>query len=147
MSAHFLRTVPPPPYKHFREITRLDFRLFCAYCLINEADTSGPEWFDLDHFRPKSRFPKLAKEFSNHYYCCKRCNGIKRDLWDKALEEKGIGFVDLCSSLFEEHYKVQEDQGWLALSISAQYTIDKLRLDAPSLLSFRRKILLRRKER
>ena len=145
MPGHFNRMSPPPQFKDFRESTRRDFRRICAYCLTHEHDMNGPELFDLDHHRPRSLFPELAHDYYNHYYCCKRCNGIKFNKWPSPeVQARGIGFVDLCSSQFETHYRIrEEDQAWDALTPSAKYTIEQLRLDSPHLLRFRRRVKAR----
>src|SRR6266481_6956296 len=84
-------------YQSFRPYVREDFRERCAYCLLEEIVAAGEENFELDHFRPKSRFPELLNDFYNIYYACHPCNHIKRDAWPpSALELRGVGFVDLC---------------------------------------------------
>ena len=144
MSGHFTRSSTPPPFPRYRQAVRSDFRLFCAYCLTHEQDMNGPELFDMDHFRPRSRFPELGRNFYNHYYCCKRCNSIKSDKWPaEDVLAQGICFVDLCVSRFEDHYQLNEDQSWSPITRSAAYTIEQLRLDSPALLAFRRRVLER----
>ncbi len=47
----------------------------------------------VDHFRPISRFPQLAYEWSNWIFSCQRCNGEnKRDKWPET------GYVDPCAT-------------------------------------------------
>lgn len=81
--AHFSRTVPAPAfpggYTAFRAYVRQDFRQCCAYCLLHEFWAGGEDNFELDHFRPVSRFPDLERDFYNLYYACHVCNQRKRD--------------------------------------------------------------------
>src|SRR5438132_11420200 len=98
---HFLRRRPAPisrgGYQGFRSFVRQDLRETCAYCLLEELLAGGPENFELDHFRPVSRFPALSNDFYNVYYACHPCNLTKRGKWpSQELEEEGVGFVDLC---------------------------------------------------
>ena len=54
-------------YRTFREHVREDFRKTCAYCLLEETWAAGPEYFELDHFQPKSLFPLCTFTFVKHF--------------------------------------------------------------------------------
>jgi uncharacterized protein (TIGR02646 family) len=144
---HFIRrssapTIKASDYRGFRHHVRQDFRRTCAYCLFEETWAAGLENFELDHFRPKSRFPQLALSYYNLYWSCHVCNRLKRDLWPTAeLLKQGIAFVDLCASAFAEHFISQKNGKWKGKTPSARYTIDSLRLNRPHLVELR--ILLR----
>ncbi len=56
----------------------------CGYC--EETDKG-----EVDHFRPKSRFPELAYEWTNWVFACHNCNHAKGDKWP------GRGYVDPCA--------------------------------------------------
>ena len=45
----------------------------------------------VDHFRPISKFPQLAYEWSNWVFSCDRCNKNKGDRWPET------GYVDPCA--------------------------------------------------
>lgn len=53
----------------------------CMYC---ESRVSHVYFGDVEHIRPKAadKFPELEFEWSNHGYCCARCNNEKRDEFD-----------------------------------------------------------------
>ncbi len=65
----------------------------CGYCERRCAERSevGSRAPTVDHFRPKSRFPRLTYEWSNWIFCCSRCNGRKADKWP------ATGLVDPCA--------------------------------------------------
>ena len=70
------------------------FSHLCAYC---EAACNG----DVDHFRPKSRFPELVYEWSNWLISCRECDHAKGYKWPAR------GYVDPCaksSSARPEHF-------------------------------------------
>lgn len=141
--ARFTRTRPAPTvkgdYQDFRPFVRADFQQHCAYCLLPELHAGGENNFEMDHFRPKWRFEHLIRDFYNLYWACHVCNHKKRGKWpDSELEQRGIGFVDLCQDDFQAHYEVCEDGTWRPLTASAEYTIDSLRLNCPHLLELRR---------
>lgn len=141
---HFQRRASTPSskrrtYQSYRGTVREDFRATCAYCLLEEKWAAGLENFELDHFRPRSRFPHLALDFYNLYWACHVCNRIKGASWpSSALQERGIGFVDLCSDDFDTHFTEQPDGIWAGRTLSATYTIDALRLNRPHLVTLRK---------
>ena len=62
----------------------------------------------LDHFRPISRFPHLAYEWSNWVFSCQRCNvDNKQDRWPTD------GFVDPCDSDISERPEQYFTYDWL----------------------------------
>ena len=87
----------PPTYHgwtSFRDDLKLAFDGLCAYC---EQYTSG----EVDHFRPKSLFPKEVYDWSNWVFSCRPCNQAKGENWPTG------GYVDPCalgSSDRPEHY-------------------------------------------
>ncbi len=58
----------------------------CGYC---ETLCKG----EVDHFRPKSRFPKLVYEWSNWIFSCHDCNSWKREKWPNS------GYIDPCAKI------------------------------------------------
>jgi uncharacterized protein (TIGR02646 family) len=67
----------------------------CSYCDGYPIGDHGEE--QVDHFRPKSRFPEYVLEWSNLYFSCTGCNGLnaKADQWDERLlrpDEPGFTF-------------------------------------------------------
>lgn len=146
--ARFSRTYPAPivkhPYRDFRPFVQADFRRCCSYCCLHEQWAAGEENFQIDHFRPKSKFPNLINDFYNLYWSCAVCNSpyCKGDTWLTQEEmNKGVGFVDLCSDDFEDHYHLQPDGYLVGLTDSARYTIEKIRLNRKHLVFLRAYIL------
>lgn len=142
----FHRTRPAPTvqggYQSYRPYVRRDFEETCAYCVLGELYAAGPENFELDHFRPQSKFPDLAQDFYNLYYACHPCNHMKRDHWPpQPLQDRGYYLVDLCKDDFEQHFRVQPTGVWIGLTPAAQYTVDLLRLNRRHLIEVR--LLLR----
>ncbi len=141
--SHFKRRVPSPTvtgnYRSYLPFVREDFVYQCAYCLLSEVLASGEENFELDHFKPKKRFPGSLNDYYNIYYACHPCNHGKRDFWPPAaLESQGVSIVDLCKDEFASHF-IQEEDGLLrGLTTSASYTIDILRLNRKHLVTVRK---------
>ena len=80
-------TATKPTDPHWRpfhdNVGRVFFDL-CAYC---EETTRG----EVDHFRPKSRFPERVYEWSTWVFACHDCNMNKLNKWPPH------GYVDPCA--------------------------------------------------
>ena len=61
------------------------FAGLCAYC---EEHTKG----EVEHFRPKSKFPGLVYSWSNWLFACHDCNHTKLNSWPSG------GYVNPCAS-------------------------------------------------
>jgi len=85
---HYREDVGPVPtddkWGDFRDDIVESFRGLCAYC---EVTARG----EVDHFRPKSKFPELVYAWSNLVFACHDCNMLKRNKWP------GRGYVDPCA--------------------------------------------------
>jgi uncharacterized protein (TIGR02646 family) len=53
----------------------------CAYC---ESKVTHVSFGDLEHMRPKKRFPRHAYDWNNLVLVCARCNNKKRETYDEA---------------------------------------------------------------
>jgi len=52
----------------------------CMYC---ESKVSHTYYGDIEHIKPKSKFPALEFEWENLGFVCRICNGIKTDKFDE----------------------------------------------------------------
>jgi HNH endonuclease len=108
-------------YQSFREYVREDFSECCAYCLLHELLAGGRDNFELDHFRPKSRFPELIDNFFNLYYSCHVCNLFKGNAWPSEVMTKlGYRFVDYCRQSFSEQFRQEADGSWTPLTAGSR---------------------------
>lgn len=72
-------------WRDFQPELSAAFQTICGYC---EEYCHG----HVDHFRPKSRFPKLVYEWHNWILACPHCNTIgKGEKWPAS------GYVDPCA--------------------------------------------------
>ena len=121
----------PPTDSHWRrfhsDLTRI-FASLCAYC---EEATKG----EVEHLRPKSRFPRLVYSWSNWLLACHECNHAKSSTWPVG------GYVDPCSRLGpgapESYFVFDTQTGFISPNrtlnryhrVKAQRTIDDLGLN------------------
>ena len=73
-------------WRDFHNVLGQRFSGLCGYC---ECSCKG----EVDHFRPKSRFPESVYEWSNWILACHDCNQAKVDKWPED------GYVDPCAEL------------------------------------------------
>jgi uncharacterized protein (TIGR02646 family) len=71
-------------WRDFQPALSAAFFSLCAYC---EGVCKG----EVDHFRPKSRFPELVYQWSNWVLACHTCNEAKQEKWPRG------GYVNPCA--------------------------------------------------
>ncbi len=130
----FYRTQDLPQSENHKEYLpslRIDFRHRCAYCERPESLFGGGEFFEIDHFRPTSRFRELVNEYSNLYYSCGKCNRYKGSSWpSENLMERGFRFSDPCAEdMYITHLSEDEDGRLEAVTPCGQYTVDHIGLN------------------
>ena len=62
----------------------------CGYC-ERRFEPVGELRSSVDHFRPRSLFPRLVYEWANWVSSCQRCNSVKDNKWPST------GYVDPCA--------------------------------------------------
>ena len=133
----FRRRADPPAqsdYKRYKQPLREDFQYRCAYCILHEGDPYGGGFhhFQIDHFRPRNKFPDLINTYSNLYYSCTWCNRAKSDTWPTNDEQsRGFVFVDPCvEDLYTTHARLDPTTGKLEPTTNAgDFTITEIRLN------------------
>jgi HNH endonuclease len=150
--ANFRRRQSPPffaDYQRYRPFLQLDFRRQCCYCGKREQlEFAGS--FEIDHFKPKRKFPLLTCNYPNLYYACMFCNRSKSDAWPSEMEIlAGERFWDPCTDTSTDHFACTFSDGHIQpLTPCGRYTIAKIRLNRPMIKTFRlRKIQLIQKLR
>jgi uncharacterized protein (TIGR02646 family) len=109
------RESPPhhPNYQNYRPFLRRDFLARCAYCERTEDYLGGEEAFEVEHFKPSSKFPELICVYSNLYYVCGKCNRHKSETWPSDAQiAQGIRFADPCLEDAYSNVSVRASEGW-----------------------------------
>lgn len=141
--AIFTRREIPPAYTDHRDYVphlRKDFTFRCAYCERTEAYFGGAEAFEVDHFRPQSKFPELRNTYENLYYSCGKCNGHKSETWPSADQlSSEVSFADPCAEdPYIIHLRERSDGGVDAATRCGAYTNDHIRLSREEVRKWRR---------
>ncbi len=129
-------------YSDYRPFLREDFLCHCAYCTAHEDEWGGEDHFEIDHYRPASKFPKLINKYSNLYYCCRGCNkrGAKGDNWpSKSLSKAGFRFFNpVVENAYRVHFRETKDGLLVKKTNVGEYSINILRLNRDILIKLRR---------
>lgn len=141
--ALFDRQENPPHYQDHREyrpFLRKDFQRRCAYCDRTEGYLGGQEAFEIDHFKPRQKFPELRSKYANLYYACRRCNLNKSSIWPSEDRAKhGYVFADPCvEDPYLVHLQEKPDGTLDELTPCGDFTNGHIRLDRPELCEWRR---------
>ena len=117
--------------KSIREQARHRSNYACEYCGITETDTGG--LLTIDHFRPKSKGG--TDNIDNLIYCCNRCNSYKHNYYPE--DENSPKIWNPREESFSQHFFLLDNGSLKSLTPVGKTTIQLLRLNRPSLISYR----------
>jgi hypothetical protein len=113
--ALFSRESQPPIFgnsRQYKPFLRTDFRARCAYCERPEEYMGGEEAFEVEHFKPKSKFAELDCVYANLYYACRGCNAHKSETWPSDEQfARGMRFADPCEEDPYIHHLAENADG------------------------------------
>ena len=115
-----------------RAQVRLRANYACEFCGVTETDAGGQ--LTIDHYQPKSKGGN--DELSNLLYCCVCCNQYKHAYWPSQPESPKI-WNPLVDSTAIHFLEVEEDKLFPLTKIGS-FTIERLRLNRPSLVAHRK---------
>ncbi|MBJ7882299.1 hypothetical protein [Gelidibacter salicanalis] len=109
-------------YRSYKKYLAEDFNNRCGYTDCPDFWFGGKNNFHIDHFKPFSKNPELATEYSNLVYCCSYVNILKSD-------DEG-DYLDPCNIDFNDHFDRARNGTILPKNSSAQakYMHSKLNL-------------------
>lgn len=140
--ALFARRENPPAqsnYAGYKPFLRRDFLARCAYCERTGEYLGGDEAFEVEHFKPMSKFADLVCAYPNLYYVCRKCNGHKWETWPTEDQmARGQAFADPCVEDPYVHHFCERENGDLdGLTECGNYTRGHIRLGRPDLRRWR----------
>lgn len=117
----------------------------CVYCAIHDSALGGIRNFHVEHYKPKSRFPKLTNVYSNLFYACPICNTFKGNDWPRnppkdhsAVCYPNPSKVNYCS-IFDTDSDLKVIRGE---NVASRYLIEKLHLNRTQLIFARREHII-----
>jgi hypothetical protein len=105
----------------------------CEYCGVLEADTAGE--LTVDHFQPSTRGG--SDDLSNLLYCRYRCNLYKADYWP--AQPTDVPLWNPRQEPANFHFLTLLDGSLHPITAAGAFTLRRLRLDRPPLVSYRRR--------
>lgn len=115
-----------------KELLRIDFSRRCCYCDDLDEIRSSKDEYQVEHFAPKSKFPKLKFRYNNLLYCCRTCNRGKWDKWpsdDEKISVVGnIGFLDPCDDQYYDNIARKSTGEIVYLTELGKYIYETLNL-------------------
>ncbi len=118
-------------YLSYKQQLIIDFKDLCGYCGKNRRYFFDN--FQIDHFRPKSKYPELKNDYTNLVLCCPICNRNKSDDWPindlNLYHDDSIGYVDPASEEFDKVFFRNETGDICSNYDYGKYMITKLKFD------------------
>jgi uncharacterized protein (TIGR02646 family) len=115
----------------------------CVYCDARLEEIGG-EGMHLDHFRPQSVFPHLARDPNNLVLSCARCNQLKSDRWPSPGHHccsGNVGFIDPFDPNKLDLFEVVGSGAIIPKLPPASYVVELLCLNRASRVVLRRRRL------
>ncbi|WP_437683838.1 HNH endonuclease [Sorangium sp. So ce131] len=116
-----------------RAQVRARFHARCAYCGVHE-DAVGAT-LTIDHHRPRSRGG--TDEVENLVYCCARCNEHKGAYWHEH-DPPHVRLLHPGQDELAQHLRESDDGCFVGLTPEGEFFIQRLRLNRPQIVSYRR---------
>jgi uncharacterized protein (TIGR02646 family) len=99
---------------------RTETNCHCSFCDGFPLDATGET---IEHFRPKSIFPRLSYVWTNLFYCCKYCNESKQE-----NPERNLLKPDNINYSFEKYFLFDYDSGKIEVN-PALITPDRIKAE------------------
>ena len=120
-------------HREYRQEIRQDCLGRCVYCDLHENEMRGQTGMDIDHFRPKAKFPKLDNNPHNLVWSCTSCNRQKSDHWPALGTNDTFvgneGFIDPFGEHRSDYFEVRSDGSIIPLKPPAGYIVEQLLLN------------------
>ena len=129
MAQHF-RTATPvrscaKKYKHYlsyKPHLADDFHHKCGYTDCSEIWFGGQRTFQIDHFKPESKYPELVNDYNNLVYCCSYVNRAK---WD----DDRPNYLDPCDEDYNVHFERDDDGYIIGKTAQGRYMVEHMELN------------------
>jgi len=134
-------------YNDYRPEVRAEAKYKCVYCAIHENSLGGSDSFHIEHYKPKSKFSGLEKEFENLFYACAICNRFKSNDWpnDPTTNHSTPSYPDPKSVNYNDLFKIDNQGVMRGNYVASKYMIEKVVLNRPQLINERKEQLIRSK--
>ena len=109
-------------YHKYKKYLAEDFNHRCGYTNCIDKLLGGQRNFQIDHFKPRTKYPELKTEYSNLVYCCSYVNRLKSDDDDPR-------YLDPCDEDYNQHFGRISDGTIFGKTDSGKFMTQKLSLN------------------
>ena len=121
-----------------REMQSYRWGILCCYC---ECELKDNSYYDIEHVKPKKKFPSEKFVWNNLLLCCNRCN---RSYKNDDYKNWFLNPSDTWYS-FEENFDFNEECFYLTKNSNAELTCDITKLNDKDKHSFKSRLKLTNK--
>ena len=124
------RSIPPKRtctkrysrYNRYKPFLAEDFNHKCGYTDCSDYWFGGQRNFQIDHFKPKVKYPHLISEYGNLVYCCSYVNRAK-------LDDDSPNYLDPCEVDYNLHFERDERGFIVGKTPQGCYMVEHLQLN------------------
>ena len=109
-------------YHSYKKYLASDFNHHCGYTHCFDRWFGGTRTFQIDHFKPHSKYPSLKTKYSNLVYCCSYVNRLKSN-------EDNTQYLDPCDTDYNLHFGRYFDGRIFGKTKSGKFMTNKLSLN------------------
>lgn len=109
-------------YHRYKEYLADDFNHHCGYTHCTDRWFGGMKTFQIDHFKPHSKYPALKTEYSNLVYCCSYVNRLKSNDYSSK-------YLDPCDENYNMHFERSYDGRIFGKTECGKFMAQKLSLN------------------
>ncbi|MEM7174177.1 MAG: hypothetical protein AAF380_02890 [Bacteroidota bacterium] len=109
-------------YKKYKADLQKDFHKRCCYTDCPDKWFGGKTNMDIEHFKPKSKYPKLTTKYANLAYSNPFANRAKAADWQEDM------YLDPCDVDYNTHFSRDEQGNIVPLTQQAKYMYKRLKL-------------------
>ena len=110
----------------------------CVYCSINESQFGGINNYHIEHYRPKSIFPKLENDICNLFYACPICNRFKSNDWPNDPDLNLVSYPDPSKIDYSSLFDLEDNFQIKGKYTASKYLVLRLFLNRAQLIMERR---------
>lgn len=122
--------------KKCKKYLEKDFNHECAYCKFKEILSINRDGWEIDHFKPVSKFKNWEgiDKYENLFYSCKTCNNNKDNEWSETL-------LNPCKDdIYGVHIRENEAREMIPLTERGKEYIETLKINATQSVLRRKKL-------
>lgn len=135
--------VPAFNYDAWKELLSEEGHRQCVYCSLDENTGGGIKFFEIEHYKPESKFKALARDYDNLFYSCAICNGFKSNDWKEgdATDLNLVIYPKPSVTDYSVLFETKDNGLVTGKHTASKYLVTRLYLNRPQLIIYRKYLL------